>query len=151
MMTSASRPRSMSARHAAACLLAAGLIVALGGCDRVFVTTEATYPQVDIACVDRAVRGAAGVTGVSHGHKAEATGGERAVSHIWTFRSDQPAHVVFTFAANSWTFASSAMKWGAPWTSTDLESVSPVMAAIHGAIERQCGLKIPRETEVLWD
>jgi hypothetical protein len=129
--------------------------VPLGGCDRIFVSTEAEFSDVDIACVDTAIRTAPGVVGVDHSSEAgkapQRVGADEieiAETHSWKYFSEEPAYVTLARAGRRWRFTSMTMQWGTAWTSTELTAFDPKMAAIHEALARNCGLRIPREITV---
>lgn len=131
------------------------LAVLLGGCERIFVSTEAEFSEVDVACVDTAIRRVPGVSGVDHwietseALKAASADGETLrQSHTWDFDSKEPAFIRLDHDGRRWRFMSYAMQWGTAWTSLELDRFSPEMAGIHRALMQQCGLRIPRETRV---
>jgi hypothetical protein len=132
---------------------AALALLLLAGCERIFVISEAEFSKVDVACVDAAISGAAGVGRVDHRvetsqapNSASAEGGATTQSHWWNLSSEEPASVHLAHDGRDWTFTSVAMQWGTAWTPVELEAFSPEMAVIHAALMRRCGLRIPNGT-----
>jgi hypothetical protein len=135
----------------------AALPVFLTGCARVFVTSETEAPVIDAACVDRAIRQVPEVRDVNHtvepGWAQTGSANMKAapLSHQWTYHSDEPAYIELRQTGSSWKLVSTAMGWDTPWSSRELDAVSPIMSRISTAMAEKCGLPVLRTASVLID
>lgn len=119
------------------------------------MTSEAVFPEVDLACVDAAIRRVPGIGGVTHSaepskDRNSPTTHQKTVtqSHSWTYHSKEPASISLTHDGRLWKLSLKVMEWGTPWASAELEALNPTMARVKEAVSRDCDLPIAKNTSV---